>query len=261
MFAQKRIVQGIIIAATVGLLVFLGRGELARPWRSRIAAWLAPPITALERGAQWLRGIASGETGERVQELERERAELLARIAACDATGREDKTLRAALALRSEGESGAIPATVVEFFREGRDELLLLNRGTDDGVGVGDLLLNRERVLGGTVVAADARTARAVLLTSSSRSIDVVFAGTGLRALARGNNSRELVIDLVPQGADVKPGDLILASPRATGGRESLLVGEVREVRQAEHEVFKFVRALHLFDLETDSEVLLLPAP
>ena len=85
-----------------------------------------------------------------------------------------------------------------------------------------------------------------------------MIAGADLRAIARGANSRELIIELVPQEADIRPGDLLVATPRATGGRRGILVGEVRAVREAEHEVFKTVRAVHLFDPAADDVLVLL---
>lgn len=184
---------------------------------------------------------------------------MLGEIARRDEAWRENEVLRQALALREKGEEGVIPAKVIGFFREGREEFLLLDRGTASGIAAGDIVLSRTRIYGGVISAAGVNFSRATLLSSASESADVLV-GTTLRAIARGNNSRELIIDLVPQDAVIKAGDLVVASPRVTGGRTALVVGEVREAKQAENEVFKAVRAMHLFDPAID-DVLVILAP
>lgn len=240
-------------------IVVLSAAGAVRPMRNWVLGAGVAAFDRAHRAAAWIRDVVGGGK-TRIGALERERAELLARIGRLEALRQENETLRAALSLRDEGEAGALPATVVGFLREGRDEFLLLDKGTRDGIGVGDLVVDRHRVLGGTVVSVGPRFARVILLTSASRSTDILLPASDLRAIARGNNAGELIIDLVPRDAEVSVGDLVIASPRATGGRRSLVVGEIREVKKAEHEVFKSVRAVQLFDPFGD-DVLVLLAP
>lgn len=221
---------------------------------------LTSPVFSLSRG--WSGGIRNwfkGDAEKKVRALEDERVRLMAELSRRDAVLSENEVLREALALRKEGESGVIPAGVAAFFREGRDEFLTLDRGAASGIAAGDIILSKSRVFAGVVVDTGANFSRVALATSPSRSVDVVI-GEKLRAIARGANSRELVIDFVPQDAEVKTGDLVRVSARSTAGQGSFLIGEVREVQQAEHEVFKVVRAVHLFDPAED-EVLILLAP
>lgn len=260
MFARKNIGRAVLFAVVAAFFVFLGAASAIRPWRAYLLDASAGSMAAVRAGSEWLQRFIGGTRGERIATLERERVQLLAEIAGRDGVLRENETLRRALALRDEGEAGVLPASIIGVFREGREEFVLLDRGTGDGIGVGDLVIGANRALGGTVVAVEGRTARALLLSSSSRSIDVLIGAADVRAIARGNNNRELVIELVPPDAAIKAGDLLTASPRATGGRAALLVGEVREVRLAEHEVFQTVRAVHLFD-PSDDTVFILLAP
>lgn len=260
MLTRKHILRGLFVFATIAILIFLAAGAAIRPWRERLLDWSSGTMAAIRAAGERLQGFIGGTRGERITALERERVELLAEIARREGIVRENETLRRALALAGEGEAGVLPASVIGVFREGREEFALLDRGTADGIGAGDLVTGANRALGGTVVAVEERTARVLLLSSPSRSIDVFIGAANIRAIARGNNNRELVIELVPPDAAIEAGDLITASPRAAGGRSSLLVGEVREVRPAEHEVFQTVRAAHLFD-PADTSVFVLLAP
>ena len=248
------------IALAIGALIFLSQGQTPRRWASRLLGSAIPILSAVRQGAERIGTGLGGGSGQRLRALAEERAKLLTEIAKRDGLIRENELLRETLSLRQRGEPGAIPATAIAFFREGRDEFLLLNLGTGEGVGRGDIVLNRAGVLAGEVIEVGPRFSKVLLLTSASRSADVLIGGGDIRAIARGNNNREFVIDLVPQDAALGVGDLIVASPGATGGRRSILVGEIREVRPAEHEVFKAIRAVHLFD-PRDADVIILPAP
>lgn len=219
---------------------------------------MLPALAAIGRATDRAQGWMSGATAKRLAGLESERRGLLAEVANREEFKRENELLYATLALRREGESAALPAGVIGVTREGRDEFLILDRGTAEGASVGDIVVDSQRILGGTVVEVSPHSSRAILLSSASRSIDVVIPTSNLRAIARGANVRELIIELVPSGAEVAVGDLIVASPRATGGRRGLAVGRIREVRRSEQEVFKTVRATHLFDPAEEGVIILL---
>lgn len=239
----------VLVIVTLGLLVFLGAAALVRPWRERL----------LEGFSYMLRGAGQLSWHADATSLEHQRIQLLAEIASREEFKRENELLRQALTLKNEGALRVTPATVVGFLHEGRDEYLLLNRGIDDGIAAGDVVVSRDQIFVGTIADITPRTAHVSLVTSASRSTDVSLAGTTLRAIARGNNDRELIIDLVPQQSDLKVGDLLVASSRVTGLTLPLLIAEVREVKQAENEVFKFVRAVHLFDPADDEVIILRP--
>lgn len=250
----------VAVAAAAALFAFLGASPALAPWRARALDATAPLFGVIGRATDAIRDLFGSAQGERIATLEQERTELLAELARREGLVEENALLRETLALRQEGESGAMTAAVIAVFREGRDEYLLLNRGTTDGIGVGDLVITKARVLAGTVVTVAPRTSRVILLTSPSRSIEVTLPGSALRAIARGANNRELIIELVPQDAKLEIGDRIIASPRATGGRDSLLVGEVREAGSSDEAAFKTVRAVHLFD-PSENGVIVLLAP
>lgn len=256
MFNQSILIRSFLLTVTAGLLVFISAGKVFQPWRDRVLGSMAPAFGAVRSGLSAAGGVFAGSE-KKIRALEEERLRLLAEVSRRDDLVSENETLRKTLELRSEGEASAIPARSVAFFREGRDEYLLLDRGIRDGITVGDKVISRNHVLAGIVIATGAHSAKVILLSSPSRSIDVIVSGKEIRAIARGNNARDLIIDLVPQDADIHVGDLLIASGRATGGRRAVLVGEVRAVTDTESGVFKGVRAVHLFD-PTDEDVIVL---
>jgi len=252
-----------VIGIAAVILVLFGILQLgfASPFRNFLVRTITG--TGLGTGSvlRFLGNHISTFSSRKIQELEAERITLLGEIARGDDIRRENEALRAALALRSEGVDGAIPASVAGAFRAGRDEFLLLNRGVADGIAVGDIVLDARRVFGGTVTEVTPRTATVRLITSPSASIEALLSRTDTRALIRGANSLELVADLVPGDADVNPGDLVVTSRAAVSGQRSFLIGEVREARKTENSVFKVIRVFHLFDISSGNVIVLIGTP
>lgn len=258
MLARNSFLKVAVIGAVTAVLVFLSAGDAAKSWREKTSSWAIPLFRRANVAANSLKDLLWGPSRRRLEALEEERVRLLVEVARGQEALAENDTLRQALALKQAGEEGVIAARVVGFLRAGRDEFIALDRGTDSGVSVGDVVTDKNGALGGTILATGVGFSRVSLLSSPSRSIDVVVADN-LKAIARGNNSRELIIDLVPASAEVKVGDIVRPSLRATGGRRGLIIGEVREAKQAENAVFKSVKALHLFDPASEEVLVLIP--
>lgn len=257
MLGKRYFLRVALAAGTIGLFVFLGASAPTTGLRSWALDHLRGVMATIRRASDHV-SLGLGRTSaERASELEQEKTRLLRELATRQGLVEENAALRQVLNLRSEGARAAIMASVLGYLNEGREELLLIDRGANDGIAEGDVVVSLDQVFAGLISDVSPRTAHVLLITSPSRSTDVSISGRGIRAVARGVNNRELAIDLVPQQSEVRSGDLIVASPRATGLSKPLLVGEVREVKQAENDVFKSVRAIHLFDPGSDRVMVL----
>ncbi|MBI2055422.1 MAG: rod shape-determining protein MreC [Candidatus Sungbacteria bacterium] len=252
MLNKNSLLRMALMAVAVTLLVFLGASARFDPWRSRATSAIVPVLSFLRSSADFLRTLVGGAE---IEALTNERNLLLAKEARWKDALSENEALRQALAMRKTGESGVIVARVVGFFREGRSEFVTLDRGTESGVAEGDIVVSQSRVLAGTIVSVGIGFSRVLLLTSPSKSVDVVVGD--IKAIAKGNNSRELIIDLVPPDAEVKIGDAVRPALRASSGQGGIIIGVVREVKRAENEVFKSVKAFHLFDPAEDNVLIL----
>src|SRR4029078_3633356 len=87
----------------------------------------------------------------------------------------------------------------------------LVNLGRDDGVRVGYAVINGDGLIGRTVDAG-ASVARVLLLNDLNSRIPVLVGPAGVRALASGDNSAELRLDFLPDGAKLYPGDEVYTS-------------------------------------------------
>ncbi|MGH6735767.1 MAG: rod shape-determining protein MreC [Methyloceanibacter sp.] len=87
----------------------------------------------------------------------------------------------------------------------------LINLGRQDGVRIGYAVINGEGLIGRTVDAG-AAVARVLLLNDLNSRIPVLVGPAAVRGLALGDNSAELQLDFLPDGATVYAGDEVYTS-------------------------------------------------
>jgi len=87
----------------------------------------------------------------------------------------------------------------------------LINIGRQDGLRIGYTVINGDGLVGRTVDAGKS-VARVLLLNDLNSRIPVLVGPAGVRGLASGDNSAELQLDFVPEGAALYPGDEVYTS-------------------------------------------------
>lgn len=87
----------------------------------------------------------------------------------------------------------------------------LINLGRKDGLRIGYAVINGDGLVGRTVDAGHA-VARVLLLNDLNSRIPVLVGPAGVRGLASGDNSAELQLDFLPDGAALYPGDEVYTS-------------------------------------------------
>jgi rod shape-determining protein MreC len=87
----------------------------------------------------------------------------------------------------------------------------LINLGRKDGLRIGYAVINGDGLVGRTVDAGHS-VARVLLLNDLNSRIPVLVGPAGVRGLAAGDNSAELQLDFLPDGAALYPGDEVYTS-------------------------------------------------
>ena len=135
---------------------------------------------------------------------------------------------------------------------------ILLNRGRQHGIYVGEPVLDQHGIVG-QIVRADPFTATAILITDPNHALPIQIDRTGVRTLALGTgNFQELELPHVPNNEDVKVGDLLVTS--GLGGRfpRGYPVGKVVKVEFDPGSPFAHIVARPLAALDRIREVMLL---
>ena len=253
--------SGILIAALV-LLTLSTLPPTARI-EAALSAIVTPPAAALHGAVRPLADVLL-HAGQ-LHELAAENTELrrqLERDAADLATLREVGVAQAQTAalLAAVGSAGAGPRRTVAASVVARDpapgrQILLLNRGTLDGLRTGQPVLGAGATLVGVIAQVDERSARVRLLTDRQSAIAALVQAsrTPGSLVGTGNGVR---LDLVPHGAPIAVGDTVLSS--ALGGLlpPGLLAGKVTRVTSAAQDALERIEVEPLADFTRLEHVL-----
>lgn len=134
---------------------------------------------------------------------------------------------------------------------------VVLNKGTRDGVYVGQPVLDANGVLG-QVIQAGPITSRVLLINDPRSGVAVQNSRNGIRAMAMGDSySDRIRLMYVPKTADIKVGDLFITS--GLGGRypEGYPVGKVISVHIDPAHAFVTVYLQPSAHLNSSRQVLL----
>jgi rod shape-determining protein MreC len=134
---------------------------------------------------------------------------------------------------------------------------LVLNKGENDGVFIGQPLIDADGLMG-QVVEVSASTSRVLLLTDATHSIPVQVNRNGVRAIAEGTGSLgTLEIHHVSATTDIEVGDLLVTS--GLGGRfpGGYPVAVVSEIERDPGQTFARVLARPSAALDRSRHVLL----
>ncbi len=134
---------------------------------------------------------------------------------------------------------------------------IVLEAGADDGVFVGQAMIDAGGVLG-QVIEVTPRRAVGLLLTDPSHAIPVQVARSGLRGIAYGTGrGDQLRLPNIPQSADIRVGDRLVTS--GIGGRfpAGFPVGTVESLHPDDTRLFAVAEARPAARLDRSLEVLL----
>jgi rod shape-determining protein MreC len=134
---------------------------------------------------------------------------------------------------------------------------IVLDAGANDGVRVGQAMIDAGGVLG-QVVEVTPRRATALLVTDPEHAVPVQVARSGLRTIAFGTGrSDQLRLPNIPQSADIRVGDELVTS--GIGGRfpAGFPVGVVQALEPDDTRLFVVAQARPAAFIDRSLEVLL----
>ncbi len=194
------------------------------------------------------------EENARLHDKELLQSARLQKMAALEA---ENARLRALLDSSFKVGERVLVAELLEVDLDPFSQEIVINKGSQDGVVVGQSIVDAEGVMGQVVHVAPF-TSTAMLITDPSHAVPVAVNRNGLRAIAMGTGAAgRLDIPNLPLNADIKAGDLLVTS--GLGGRfpPGYPVAVVKKIERNPGQPFADVTAIPTAHLEQSREVLL----
>ncbi len=181
-----------------------------------------------------------------------------AQLQKLDALEAENRRLRMLLESSTQLREQVVIAELLAVDFDPYRHQILLNKGTLQGVHVGQPLLDQRGIVG-QVIHANALTSTAILITDPNHALPVQVNRTGLRTLALGTGHfQALDLPHIPNNADIKVGDLLVTS--GLGGRfpRGYAVATVSAIEFDPGHPFARITAQPSSQLDRSREVLLI---
>lgn len=212
----------------------LGRwaaGSILAPVAAR-TGWLAASLESL---------AVRRDTAERTRALDERELRLQARESEADQLRRDLAAARAAAGIRDRIGGEPLEAGIFAWPRQGGVRELVVNRGADDWVAAGDVVITPAGALVGVVRTAAADHAAVRMVGDVGLEVTARITDTDISGLVRSDPREGLVLDLVSKDEPVREGQTV-----TTSGNDrfpaALVIGTVRSVDVAATTLFATVR-------------------
>ncbi|MFL1732385.1 rod shape-determining protein MreC [Moraxella oculi] len=137
-------------------------------------------------------------------------------------------------------------------------QIVVLNKGANDGVRIGQTVIDEKGILG-QVINTYPNTSRLVLITDDQQSVAVVVARTGQRAVVSGKGRPDgLSLDFIFKTSDVQVGDELISSGLGNRMPAGYLVGKIADIDTTRTDNFADITVRPAANILNSSYVLIL---
>jgi rod shape-determining protein MreC len=197
------------------------------------------------------------ELQEENRRLRLENEALQNEVAGLRLSGERVRELEQALDIL-EAETGQVKlaANVVHRNSSPFTDVLSIDRGANDGIRTGMVVLSSQGTLLGTVTSVTANRSFVRLITDSTSRVAAETVETRFDGIVKGAANRQLYFDFAQ--ADVKVGDIIVTSALTGRFPQGIPIGRVAEVSGTAQDLFRTVRLETLVRVSTVRTVIVL---
>ncbi len=161
--------------------------------------------------------------------LKRENSYLLGEISRLNEISLENEILRQQLGLGSLDSRRIVMANLAGRSSSDLSEFILINKGQKEGVSEGMSVVSSGNRLVGRVIEANELFSKVQLVIDPRSRINVMIQNSRATGLVSGDKDL-LLIDLLPQGEEIKAGELVVTSGLAGVFPAGLLIGQIERV-------------------------------
>ncbi len=253
----------LMMLSLCGLLVVLGLAGFLSPVEAVVAAPLNSLSSAFNRLSLSLNQAVDelnnlGQLRERIAELEEQLARGQIELLQLREAASDYDRLVNLLAYTSTLENqDFLTADVIGVDQTGIARVVIINRGTRDGVAVG-MPVTTDLGLVGRIRAVSANASQVQLITDENSAVSSRLQETRADGSIVGQASGVLRLTFVDLDEEILQGDLVITSGLGGNFPPDIVVGQVTSVRQFEFELFQEAQVRSLIDFQTLELVLVI---
>lgn len=198
-------------------------------------------------------GKSLNKLNQENQFLRQENQDLLGQIVQLEKTAEENKVLRLQLDLPLNESRELILANVIGQDSTNLSRYLLIDKGSRDGLKEKAVVIAAGNLLIGQITELNDSSAKIKLIADPSSKINAIIQESGITGLVSGEQSGELIIDLLPQERTISQGQTVISSGLSGFLPAGLLIGQIEKVISSEVQISqkaKIKPAIDFFALE-----------
>jgi len=151
---------------------------------------------------------------------------------------RENDALRKELGFVQNTKQPLASCTVLSENLFGLTNALVLNCGSHEGVNAGQAAIS-QGFLVGKVIYAGPESSTVLLVTAPTFSTDATVSQTASNAIVKGSFGSGIILDQVPQTADLQKGWLVVTAGISAQIPKNILIGQVSDILSSGNDLFK----------------------
>ena len=221
---------------------------------SAAGEWVTRPVRGLFGWASDL-----GVSRSPLEELRQQNQRLRMRVAELEESRLENERLRSLVELAQAQDLESVAARVIGRPNNSWEGVIVIDRGSSDGIAAGMPVIGSGGLLGQTVSVA-ANSARVRLITDQRSGVAAMIQRGRAEGVVRGSIDGNLSFDFVSTEATLTAGDVVITSGMGGVYPKGIVIGEVTEVRQMENSLFQEIDLAAAARLTGLEEVLVIVA-
>lgn len=211
-----------------------------------VQAIVAPVSAVGEYATRPVRGFFAwagdlGVSRSQLERLRRQNVELRRTVAELEEARLENERLRALLELPQTAELKRVGARVIGRPQNSWENVVLIDRGSSDGVAVGMPVVGPSGGLLGQTIEVSSHAAKVRLLTDQRSGVAALVQATRAEGIARGSIDGKLTLNFVSVESTVKPGDVVITSGMGGVYPKGIVIGSVAEATSTANALYQSI--------------------
>ncbi|UCH53311.1 MAG: rod shape-determining protein MreC [Pseudomonadota bacterium] len=254
------------VGLSIALMVMDHRGQQLEKIRAALSVLAIPVHYVAAAPARIVNGIAEFFTGERalkesIERLRDQNAQMQVRLQQFEALEQENNRLRGMIGSAQRVADAVLAAEVLEVAPEPFTRQIVLARGEQHGVRLGQPVIDAHGIIG-QITQLGPYTSRATLITDVAHAIPVLVNRNGLRAIVFGTGDPDtLKVLYLTANADIREGDLLVSSGMGGTFPPDYPVARVGKITNNPNESFLEIAAAPSAQLDYGKQVMLIRPP
>lgn len=258
------ILAGLLVAALVVTTVWYREGTggplhsvrtgltaAAEPF-AVVGTWVTTPFRAV---GSWFTGL--GVNRSDYAKLQAQNLQLKQRLAALEEDKLQNERIQALVQFAKAQNLPTVGAHVIGRPSDSREQSILIDRGTANGVRTGDAVIAAGGLVG-QVVEAGPWDARVRLITDTESGVAALIQRTRANGIVKGTLDGPLELDFVDKTSAPVVGDVILTSGLGGIYPKGIVIGEVTNVATSTADLYPVVAVASRVQIDRIEEVVVL---